>query len=179
MNRSSHLGLACNGGTCRLFGEFPSLRGAHSALSVSPARQILADDMGLGKTVQVIALITAVLGKTNTSRDNPRMSSLNAGLCYSRQTPPTPSMLMNRCWTHNTTDAYSQRKRQRRDAGAEDGKKHVLVVCPKVVLQNWREEMNNWSFLKVRGRGGRVSLCILCRLARQSRKRRFVHNPNE
>jgi SNF2 family DNA or RNA helicase len=148
--------------------------GAHSALSASPARQILADDMGLGKTVQVIALITAVLGKTNTSRDNPRMSPLNAGLCYSHPTPATPSML-----THDTTDAYSQRKRQRKDAGADDGKKHVLVVCPKVVLQNWREEMSNWSFLKVRRRGGRVGLCILCRWAQQSRKRRFGHNSNE
>jgi SNF2 family DNA or RNA helicase len=27
--------------------------------------------------------------------------------------------------------------------------KHVMVVCPKAVAQNWRSEIENWSFLKV------------------------------
>lgn len=48
------------------------------------------------------------------------------------------------------SDAYGKRRRLKGDGGdVDNGHKHVVVVCPKVVVQNWRSEIANWSFLKV------------------------------
>ncbi|KAL8293046.1 hypothetical protein RQP46_000740 [Phenoliferia psychrophenolica] len=85
---------------------------------------ILGDDMGLGKTIQVIAFLSAIMGKTGMKKDDyeSRKDAINAH--KNGFHPPS---------AHGPT---------------------ALVVCPASVVHNWEREFETWSYLRVGVYGG-------------------------
>lgn len=88
---------------------------------------ILGDDMGLGKTIQVIAFLSAVMGKTGTPSDKGRrraaINKLLPGRTYK------PSELGPTC----------------------------LVICPNSVIDNWTNELKTWGYFEYATLGANTS----------------------
>ncbi|GAA5858616.1 hypothetical protein JCM8547_001393 [Rhodosporidiobolus lusitaniae] len=81
---------------------------------------ILGDDMGLGKTIQVIAFLSAVMGKTGYKKDDAdrRKRSINSG---------------DHAGIHKPSDL-----------GAT-----CLIICPSSVVGNWEREFQTWGYFDV------------------------------
>lgn len=80
---------------------------------------ILGDDMGLGKTVQVAAFLAAMLEKDATMEDKRKAEDFRRA-------------------EHSKGDTAGRARRER-----------VLVIAPKSVVFQWREELSTWSFFDV------------------------------
>ncbi|BGP19952.1 hypothetical protein JCM10213_006729 [Rhodosporidiobolus nylandii] len=82
---------------------------------------ILGDDMGLGKTIQVIAFLSAVMGKTGYKKDDfgRRKSAINA------RDEDADTLLPS-------------------DLGAT-----ALIICPASVVHNWEREFQTWGYFDV------------------------------
>ncbi|KAJ9477760.1 DNA repair and recombination protein RAD26 [Pseudozyma hubeiensis] len=80
---------------------------------------LLGDDMGLGKTIQVIALLSAIMGKTGYEHDaDRRIEAIRSG----RQSR-----------TYHRADAVWPT---------------CLIICPSSVIDNWRHELDTWGYFE-------------------------------
>lgn len=80
---------------------------------------LLGDDMGLGKTIQVIAFLSAIMGKTGMEEDADRrieaVRSDRQGSGYLRANAIWPT---------------------------------CLIICPSSVIDNWRHELDTWGYFE-------------------------------
>ncbi|KAF6767367.1 Helicase, C-terminal [Kalmanozyma brasiliensis GHG001] len=80
---------------------------------------LLGDDMGLGKTIQVIAFLSAIMGKTGREEDADRrieaVRSDRQGSGYHRANGIWPT---------------------------------CLIICPSSVIDNWRLELDTWGYFE-------------------------------
>ncbi|QRV99551.1 DNA excision repair protein ERCC-6-like 2 [Ceratobasidium sp. AG-Ba] len=84
---------------------------------------MLGDDMGLGKTIQVIAFLSAALGKTGDSSDMHRR--------------------------RDRVRALQDEGLARVDLPRADKKWGTcLIICPKTVVGNWERELDTWSYFE-------------------------------
>ncbi|KAL8291266.1 hypothetical protein RQP46_002244 [Phenoliferia psychrophenolica] len=84
---------------------------------------INGDDMGLGKTIQVIAFLSAVMGKTGRSKydSDKRKNHINDFNPKRGEDYPAPSDLSPTC----------------------------LIACPSSVVHNWAREFKVWGYFDV------------------------------
>ncbi|CDU24509.1 related to RAD26-DNA repair and recombination protein [Sporisorium scitamineum] len=80
---------------------------------------LLGDDMGLGKTIQVIAFLSAIMGKTGREEDaDRRIEAVRSD-------------------------------RQRSDYHRADAIwPTCLIICPSSVIDNWRHELDTWGYFE-------------------------------
>ena len=80
---------------------------------------LLGDDMGLGKTIQVIAFLSAIMGKTGYESDAERrieaVRSGRQGSGYQKADAIWPT---------------------------------CLIICPSSVIDNWRNELETWGYFE-------------------------------
>lgn len=95
-------------GVCFLYRSYAEGRGA-----------LLGDDMGLGKTIQVIAFLSAIMGKTGREEDaDRRIEAVRSD-------------------------------RQRSDYHRADAIwPTCLIICPSSVIDNWRHELDTWGYFE-------------------------------
>lgn len=86
---------------------------------------ILGDDMGLGKTIQVIAFLSAVLGKHGDYRDKDAWKAL---------------LHQRRERYSNTSGGHPE------DTGFSFAGEvaPIFIVMPASLLQNWEHELHTW-----------------------------------
>ncbi|GAB1599533.1 hypothetical protein Ahia01_000230600 [Argonauta hians] len=84
------------------------------------AGAILADDMGLGKTIQIIAFISALLGKTGTREDGHVLK---------------PAFIRKLYCEGETVPGQQCRP--------------FLIITPGSVLYNWQAELDTWGYFAV------------------------------
>ncbi|SNX82341.1 related to RAD26 - DNA repair and recombination protein [Melanopsichium pennsylvanicum] len=80
---------------------------------------LLGDDMGLGKTIQVIAFLSAIMGKTGREEDADRRIEAER--------------------SDRQHSGY-----QRADATWPT----CLIICPSSVIDNWRDELDTWGYFE-------------------------------
>ncbi|KAG1706701.1 hypothetical protein DVH05_027555 [Phytophthora capsici] len=87
---------------------------------------ILGDDMGLGKTIQVIAFLSAIMGKHGDSRDKDAWKAL----LHQRRERYSESG----CTGHPEDSGFS----------FEGEVAPIFIVMPASLLQNWEQELRTW-----------------------------------
>ena len=106
---------------------------------------ILGDDMGLGKTIQVIAFLSAVLGKRGDYRDKDAWMTL----LHQRRERFNDSC----CMTHPEDLGF-------RFAGETAP---ILIAMPATLLDNWEQELRTWmscATIILRGRSSDRDIMI-------------------
>jgi SNF2 family DNA or RNA helicase len=96
---------------------------------ISKQGGILGDDMGMGKTVQLTALLATLYGKTGASTDRSLSRMRRRGILDT-------SLL-------NSLDIQVKQAREYME------KLPSLVVVPRTLVENWKQELHRWGYFLV------------------------------
>jgi hypothetical protein len=103
---------------------------------------ILGDDMGLGKTVQCIAFISALLGKKATMKDKQVLRARRR-----RRGGQGGQGGVDGCGGGG--GGGQQQGQGQGDGGQPASRGVVMIVSPKSVVNNWRDELERWGCFEV------------------------------